>query len=114
MTPVKRASRDDVFIYQPLPDPHTHFRLLKIIQGGFNQHVVCELSVWPIEQAPPYVAVSYTWGDSGFTSIISLNGQHMTVRTNRKHVLQQQAHLKSASTDHLWVDAIYIDQRGLR
>ncbi|KAF2025145.1 hypothetical protein EK21DRAFT_93478 [Setomelanomma holmii] len=70
------------FVYEPLPNPQTHFRLIKFLQGGFGQSVARELSVRPIYGAPPYAAVSYTWGDPQSTPVILVDGKEMTVRAN--------------------------------
>jgi hypothetical protein len=63
------------FEHDPLPDSTTHVRLLRIKRGDFKQHVECELSTRPIEGAPPYYAISYTWGDPDLTAEITLNGK---------------------------------------
>jgi hypothetical protein len=106
------AVDDGMFQHEPLPDPNTHFRLLKIIQGGFDKHVVCELSVWSINEAPPYIAISYVWGDPTSVSTITIDSQPATVRTNCEYVLQQQASAPDTSQHYFWVDAICIDQKS--
>lgn len=37
-------STNVAYVHEPLPDSRTHIRLLKILHGGFDQHVVCEMS----------------------------------------------------------------------
>jgi hypothetical protein len=106
------AVHDEAFQHKPLPEPHTHFRLLKIIQGGFDEHVICELSIWPINNAPPYIAISYVWGDPASVSTITVNSRPVTVRTNCEYVLQQQASASDTSQYYFWVDAVCIDQQS--
>jgi hypothetical protein len=77
------------FKHEPLHDSATHFRLLHIIRGDFNQHVECELSVWPIEDAPPYSTISYTWGDPTDMTEIIVNGKLLVVGQNCEYVLHQ-------------------------
>ncbi|CAO2655102.1 Nn.00g101660.m01.CDS01 [Neocucurbitaria sp. VM-36] len=96
------------FQHDPLPDSTTHIRLLEIVHGDFEQHVVCELSVWPLDTTPSYYALSYTWGDPGVTAKITVNGKRMVVRKNCEYALQQS--FASKASRYFWVDAICIDQ----
>jgi hypothetical protein len=100
------------FEHDPLPDSTTHFRLLHIKRGDFKQHVECELSIWPVEDAPPYYAISYTWGDPSLTAEITVNGKPLIVRQNCEYVLQQQQAYETKASNYYWVDAICIDQQG--
>jgi hypothetical protein len=103
----------NIFQHDPLPDPHTYFRLLKILQGGFGRPVVCELTTWLIDDAPSYSAISYTWGAAASLAIITVNTKPMTVRKNCEYVLQQYVHASKAPKSYLWVDAICIEQKGI-
>lgn len=61
--------------------------------------------------APPYTAVSYTWGDDEPSEIISLGGQPFHVRPNLWSCLYYLSLAKQgAGWSHLWVDAICINQ----
>lgn len=101
-----------MFRHEPLPNPTTYFRLLRIIQGGFDESIVCEVSNWRVEDAPAYIAVSYVWGDPKEVSTITINSRPATVRTNCEYVLQQQAAASATVGYYLWVDAICIDQQN--
>jgi hypothetical protein len=101
------------FVHDPLPDSKTHIRLLEVLQGNFGQHVVCKLSAWPLDSAPPYNAISYTWGDPASTVNITVDGRTMIVRQNCDYVLQQAFTNTKKETKYLWVDAICIDQSEL-
>jgi hypothetical protein len=96
------------FEHDPLPEHKSHFRLLQIVRGDFGQHVECELSAWPVSDAPPYYAISYTWGDPEDTTEITVNGRPFVVRRNCEYVLQQVFATKASK--YFWVDAICIDQ----
>jgi hypothetical protein len=96
------------FVHDPLHDSTTHFRLLHITRGNFEQHVECEISSWPIENSPPYYAMSYTWGDPADTAEISLHGRPFMVRQNCQYVLQQAFTTKASK--YYWVDALCINQ----
>lgn len=98
------------FKHHPLPDPATYIRLLEILEGQFDTHVICEVSEWPVDEAPAYYAISYTWGDPEATTEITVNGKRMTVRQNCEYVLQQA--FASKRSRYFWVDAICIDQQS--
>lgn len=96
------------FEHDPLPDSTTHFRLLHILRGDFGQHAECEISLWPIDDAPSYYAISYTWGDPADTTEITVNGKPLAVRRNCAYVLQQV--FATEASRYYWVDAICIAQ----
>jgi len=100
------------FQHDPLPDSSTHFRLLHILRGDFGQHVECEISSWPIDDAPSYYAISYTWGDPADTAKITVNGKPLAVRRNCEYVLQQAFATKASR--YYWVDAICIAQTSIQ
>ena len=96
------------FQYTPLPDPSTHIRLLSILEGAYDQRVVCELTTWELDTVPPYYAISYTWGDSHAVATINVNGKETEVRQNCEFVLRQS--FASQSSQYYWCDAICINQ----
>jgi len=100
------------FEHDPLPDSTTQFRLLHILRGDFGQHVECEISSWPIDDAPSYYAISYTWGDPAETAEITVNGKPLAVRRNCEYVLQQAFATKASR--YYWVDAICIAQTSIQ
>lgn len=106
-------SNDDIFEHVPLPDLDNYFRLLKITKGGFGQSVILELSQWPIEHAPAYIAVSYAWGDAHELSTLTINSKPAIVRRNCEYVLQQHSATSPIACHYLWVDAICIDQQNI-
>ncbi|TPX13813.1 uncharacterized protein E0L32_005757 [Thyridium curvatum] len=62
--------------------------------------------------APPYYAVSYTWGRSPKdTTLIHINGQEMKVRKNCDYVLRQARWC--GGSRFFWVDAICINQADM-
>lgn len=106
------TSRNDipVFAHEPLPDPKTCIRLLKILSIVETRQISthCELTAWPFSDAPKYKAISYTWGAVTPIFPILLNGRRMDVRSNCVHTLQQASQHDDGG--YIWVDAICINQ----
>jgi hypothetical protein len=68
---------------------------------------------FPRSRAPPYTAVSYTWGEGAAGEKISLNGHDFLIRQNLwvcLHSLASYATKNDAPWKFIWVDAICIDQ----
>ncbi|KAI1124407.1 hypothetical protein F5Y10DRAFT_249557 [Nemania abortiva] len=112
------------FLHGELPNSETHFRLLRIISAPVaelvedrvpagSSVVSCELTTWSLADAPPYYAVSYTWGDRWKTIWIQVNREAMRVRWNCAYLLWQ-VYRHSGTDRYIWVDAICINQRDNR
>lgn len=103
-----------IFQHYPLPDPKTHIRLLKVLSMVQTRAIPvhCELTTFPITEAPPYRAISYTWGDEAPLASILVNGQQMDVRLNCEYALRQTSqHTGDGIGDfHLWIDSICVNQ----
>lgn len=98
------------FQHEPLPHPRTHFRLLRVLDivEGREIPVHCELTTRSFASAPPYGAISYTWGNETPLSTILLNGSRLDVRLNCEYVLKQTNEFVNGC--YLWLDAICIGQ----
>jgi hypothetical protein len=98
------------FAYCPLLT--NDLRLLRPIHIN-NLGLAFEISHHPREAAPPYTAVSYTWGDGAPTEPISINEQIFPIRVNLwfcLYYLGQAIKFGTIPCKYLWVDAICIDQ----
>ncbi|KAI9163865.1 Heterokaryon incompatibility protein [Paramyrothecium foliicola] len=105
-------------LYSPLPAQH--FRLLQIRED--NGRIHASLSIHNLDQAPGYVALSYTWDraeESHFSldarlqsspSSIILNGQTHQVTPNLHDFFSLALLLDGISQTWLWIDAICINQ----
>ncbi|KAF2832751.1 hypothetical protein CC86DRAFT_280043, partial [Ophiobolus disseminans] len=104
------------YTYAALPDAATHIRLLQILprhgKAPLSADIRISILTVPFHIAPPYHAVSYTWGDPNdeehFTVATDFGNRHLVVRKNCADVLWQLDNMKPAK--NYWVDAICIDQ----
>lgn len=99
------------FCHNNLPGADTYIRLLRVRSVDETRPVPvhCELSTWPMTQAPGYNAISYTWGDLSAVKTILVNKKPMQVRQNCEYVLRQASWYAGRNT-YYWCDAICIDQ----
>lgn len=82
-------------------------RLLKTI-GGHSFRVQYEVEHFDRKDAPPYVALSYTWGQGTATERILLDNHYYKVRPNLWQALYEMG--RFGEWRYLWVDAICINQ----
>ena len=97
----------------------THIRLLTISSAiGENATTSCTLVSFRLDEAPPYIALSYTWGDSNDRVDISLDPGNITLSVTKNcHsalLRLRTCYLKPENTiRHFWIDAISIDQSNI-
>ena len=96
------------FPYRPLLEGQ--IRLIEI-QAGSSLN--CKVHHASIDNPPPYVALSYTWGAPVFPNAIMLDGHLFPVTKNLHEALHALGAGYRASGRFLWVDAICIDQGNL-
>jgi hypothetical protein len=94
-----------------LDRPHDQIRVLHLQQGSDDADIQIELRVYDCNDCPPYVAISYTWGDLVPTFPIIVNGQSFRVRMNCFYALWQMRHHNQHS--NFWLDSICINQHDL-
>ncbi|OBS22634.1 hypothetical protein FPOA_08967 [Fusarium poae] len=68
----------------------------------------CTFETVDLASAPPYEALSYTWGEEDASVRIHLNGKEFLVRPNLAYAL---AALRVSEPRVLWVDALCINQQ---
>ena len=95
-------------LYKPLLQGQ-RIRLLRLLPGQ-QDDVSCELFTVELSQAPPYEAISYTWGDPVDTVKIQCSGDVIPIRLNLHAALRRFRHLSDIRI--LWTDAICIYQRS--
>ncbi|KAI0150179.1 heterokaryon incompatibility protein-domain-containing protein [Xylariaceae sp. FL1272] len=88
----------------------TCIRMITLHPGDLDDPISCELSVEPLNDLPPFEALSYSWGDPELRTPIIVSGQAFKVTVNLATALH---YLRYPDRPRLlWVDAICIDQRN--
>lgn len=99
------------FDYKPLDETKSEIRVLSILPDLDNQQVRCTLNHFPCTSTaayPPFVALSYCWGDPDDTLPILVNDSVAFITKNLEFALRE---LRKRRCIGLWVDAICINQR---
>ncbi|OAL03492.1 HET-domain-containing protein [Phaeosphaeriaceae sp. SRC1lsM3a] len=113
------TSESDEFIYEPLANVSTDFRLLQVLPDQRNGRTQIEL--WNVSSSrtenasvdyPAYQCLSYTWGAPDEGHEIYLNGCLFHVRRNLSDFLHQAA--QSLQMQPLWIDALCINQHDIK
>ncbi|KAI3331688.1 HET-domain-containing protein [Xylariaceae sp. AK1471] len=100
--------------YRPLRDPNAYVRLVyltpcrcKAVLDG-KPAIRCELMTHAVTQTPPYVALSYTWGDALLRRPILIGTRLFYITENLAVALE---HLQeNEKTLVLWIDSLCINQ----
>ncbi|EEU38702.1 uncharacterized protein NECHADRAFT_83110 [Fusarium vanettenii 77-13-4] len=121
-------------IYQPLDNPSQEIRLLQIkssptFSPGFvtpvtivtflssllyppprqrGAPITCRLLTFKLDEAPPYKALSYTWGSPDPAGTIWVDGHGIPVGQNLFTALQRL--YEDPSIEYVWADALCINQ----
>lgn len=89
-------------------------RLLEILD---DSGLRCEIAEYSINNAPPYIALSYTWkvldcisGPPTARFTLILNGHHVSLQQNLFDALRYLGHEVRARRCKLWVDFLCINQ----
>ncbi|KAK3984277.1 HET-domain-containing protein [Cladorrhinum sp. PSN332] len=111
--------------YSPLRSARS-IRLLELhADSGNDLELSCTLREFPLDKAPPYHALSYTWDDplTPFSkgayyrlpgTRILCNGKPMNILPNLHDALQELSAGDLWPTKHIWVDALSINQADTR
>lgn len=99
------------FQYPRLKKPAIQLRLLSIQPDDETSRLVAKLETYYIGETPPYVALSYTWGDPLPTKSATIRRQSVRLRYNCWHALWQARSQYPNSL--IWADRLCIDQRNL-
>ncbi|KAK4494826.1 hypothetical protein PRZ48_014182 [Zasmidium cellare] len=102
----------ETFGHQPLDDTRQQIRLLRFTNHD-KEEPACELSKVDISSAPPYAAISYTWGSPQDQRRIAINGKSFDVWQNCHYALTQIAPHLQGGLGYFWLDSICINQNDL-
>ena len=94
--------------FPPLAPEAHQIRLLSLAHGQSSDIVRCTLYTVDLSDAPPFDALSYTWGDPSITKAIQINNADFQATANLEAFLRQRQTEKEQRP--LWIDAICINQ----
>jgi heterokaryon incompatibility protein (HET) len=102
----------EVYVYAPLLHTQPQIRLLQVCyQPDAAQPVACKLITFDTEDAPPYTALSYTWGSAVSTQTIRIGRSSLTIRKNLHAFLNViRNDLELCLSTWFWIDQLCIDQ----
>lgn len=86
----------------------TEIRLLYLVPSISSRVICCRMEHHPLDQAPEYEAISYTWGDNSRTQEILIDGCRFKITQNAYDSLYNRSFY--ARTVRVWIDSICIDQ----
>jgi hypothetical protein len=106
------STSDNKFEYAPL-DFGYKTRLLILEPGRFDEDLRCQLKhASSLKDEPKYEALSYAWGDTERTHLITCNENQLRIPANLYRALRR---LRNEQDERvLWADAICIDQDNKR
>lgn len=100
-----------LYSYEPLDTTKQQIRLLKLAQNSSGP-ISCTVNTFDLNDAPPYSALSYTWGHPMEVFEIFLNGQTFQVRNNLFRFLE--TFRREREHTYLWIDQICIAQANVK
>lgn len=103
------SDKTDPYEYRPLQSPR-HIRLLKLCKQGRSKEPHCELLHFDIDTAPPYDALSYTWGLQEPSIPLSVDKKRILATPAVEEFLTFQ--WSKLSSKLFWIDAVCIDQKN--
>lgn len=112
------------FTYSPLLDATNQIRLLRPTSENRGDSLAFTLGVYSLinpstdseantqNDAPPYIAMSYTWGSPKKSFAVIINGKQLKVGANCHYALSQacQHQLPGMNESYFWIDQICINQ----
>lgn len=97
--------------YRQLSNSTNHIRLLRIYSEVDHAPIHCHLQHHPIDEAPPYHALSYCWGEPGKNHAIIIDGASATIRETAGDFLKSLR--RKFGEVLVWIDMLCINQRDI-
>ncbi|KNG44180.1 hypothetical protein TW65_08999 [Stemphylium lycopersici] len=91
-----------------LPAKLRKIRVFTLFPGSWSSPLKCQFSICDLDDRPQFETISYTWGDSGDSVSITIDGVELTIPHNLQTALKYIRSQDDALT--LWADAVCIDQ----
>ena len=102
------------FRYRPLNSEQNEIRLLRIIPASDPGSTIhCHIFHTSLDNAPPYEALSYAWGDRSELHQILIDSNYVNVTPNLHNALQRLRPRPGDSELVIWVDALCINQEDI-
>ncbi|KAH8895496.1 hypothetical protein GQ53DRAFT_641392, partial [Thozetella sp. PMI_491] len=106
-TPVPKGP----FSYEPLNPTNREVRLLRLAKPPGKDGLHLSLTSCPLDQAPPFMAVSYCWGDAKQMIEIDCNRETLAITASLDYALKRVFNWKPDLV--LWADGICINQEDM-
>jgi hypothetical protein len=87
------------------------FRLLELDPGQIGSTITGHLEEFSLLDPPPYMALSYVWGQEPTIQRVLINSEGKLIRPNLFHALQRVRSLQQ-SRFRIWTDSLCIDQQN--
>jgi hypothetical protein len=100
-----------MYAYQPMKDASSQIRLLRPTPCPVTAELSYSLEVFDLDDAPPYLAVSYTWGPELPLDRINIDGYEVLVRKHCAYALRQLH--RHAPGERIWIDSVCINQNDI-
>ncbi|KAK1829782.1 heterokaryon incompatibility protein-domain-containing protein [Podospora conica] len=104
---------DPAFTHDPLDYAKRQIRLLVLLPrlaNGENDLMACHLVTVPLDDSPPFTALSYQWGDPSqwYTRPVLVNGKVLYIGENLWSALRRRQF--DTQVEVMWADQLCIDQ----
>ncbi|KAL3420136.1 hypothetical protein PVAG01_08635 [Phlyctema vagabunda] len=108
---VEKKEVGTVYEYQSLDTSRDEIRLLRLLPAASSgDKIHGKIFHTSLKDAPPYQALSYTWGDLNGSRPIFIDGAFLLATPNLRHALQRLRPKQGAPEVIIWVDAVCINQ----
>ncbi|KAF2022875.1 HET-domain-containing protein, partial [Setomelanomma holmii] len=103
----------DTFQYERLDTTRQQIRLVRLHPADAQEHthVFCDIHTFDLANAPPYIALSYTWGAPDPKLIIFVGDEPHEVRENLYDFLYT-FRSEGSNSNYIYIDQLCIDQNS--
>lgn len=91
------VSTPRLYSSNPLARSTSSIRLIELLQENKDATVKCRFHVFKVSEAPPFIALSYTWGPESPVHEIQIDGENFCVRANLWEALRAIRSLEKRS-----------------